>query len=524
MKDLRAKGCAMRDTATRLFISFSRPFTAKRGTARRLVLSLAGLCVVSMIAPASAQLLGRKILSNPEPGAATTNPKLINYISGLAADARAAAERGDLDKARTLAQRAHKLSLTCQAILADHPECSPAATEVLAKEFSLAKSSPSLQNDKERLADSAEDDEATAPQELDASPTRLALRTVAIDPLTALRSEDRPPLVIAKRPAPKAPIPYVPAQKTADRKATLVSITPLRLPAELWPTPQPTDGFLTLQAKWLSPDIASQALVDELPTPPREPFPSERTIATLRGIPVSQYIQLEPSPAEVDPRPEPIERENTDFPGDEMESSGVTTALGVSEDEGEPEAGDDTNNAIWETPPRQAPSSPRDSAPPEENQIPRRDRAAESSPLGVWVAGAANSASGTGEHNAVTPTDYRDVVPGETVQASGQFDIALAPQAIETMLRSSPEPNPFSQSAGEAIPAEPHSPLVICHEDDAADWLPSESAAETKAASLGPIPYLSERAVANPVVISGFLLVVGGLLLFSLSFRREPGR
>jgi|GEM_PF-6687688 len=61
-----------------------------------------------------------------------------NYLRRLMRDAHAAAQRGDLATARRLAERAHKIAVTCQSTLGNAPDCSPDATAALAQQFGLA--------------------------------------------------------------------------------------------------------------------------------------------------------------------------------------------------------------------------------------------------------------------------------------------------------------------------------------------------------------------------------------------------
>lgn len=524
----------MRGIGSRLRSTVSSLCTAKRGTARRLIFALAGVCLISMIAPASGQWLGRKILSESSTGSA--NRKLTSAITKLTDDARAAAERGDLETARTLSQRAYKLSLNSQALLAGHPTCSPSAMEALVWQYEAAGTPSSVEKLANRPAAPRAIVAAPEPQEIISEKTvsfeegdteqpatqRLALRAVAVDPLTVLRSNESPAVPVVKAPERTAPIPYVSAREIRANPKPPACITPLRLPAELWPTPRPTDGFLALQTKWLSPAVDAQQLIDELPSPPREPFPSGRTLATLRGIPVSQYIQLEPSFPASGAQPAPINAENADFLSEQTDASSVTTALGVSEEDEEPEAADDNDDELWESP-RQP---QRNSTPVEVRPSFRQNRATAAPALDDEVTGPVDAESASRVDNAVLTTNDRDEERGQTLQASGEFDVTLTSQAIDTMFPSSTEPNPFCQ------PHEPEpllpalkTPGISVRDDDAADWETSaEPAEKLKEASIGLPWNLSERASAHPAIVSSILLVLGGLVLFGLSFRREPAR
>lgn len=528
----------MRGLVSRLRSTFSSFCTAKRGTARRLILALAGVCLISMIAPASGQWLGRKILSNSESGAGGANRKLTATITKLTTDARAAAERGDLETARTLSQRAYKLSLASQSILAGHPTCSPSAMEALVWQYEAAGSSSSVQQIAKQPAVPRAIVATPEPQEIISehtvspeegpterpAPQRVALRAVAVDPLTVLRSNESPAVPAVKATVRKAsvqtaPIPYVAARESSAEQKPPACITPLRLPAGLWPTPQPTDGYLALQTKWLSPTVDSQTLIDELPSAPREPFPSQRTLATLRGIPVSQYIQLEPSSYTGDAPPAPIDAENADFLSEPTGTSSVTTALGESEDDAEPEDAEDDGEELWE-PPQQ----PRRNSPPVEVRPSfRQNRATAAPALDDEATGPADAETASRVSNAVLTTNDRDEERGQTRQASGEFDVTLTPETIDTMFPSSTEPNPFCQPR-ESEPLLPElKTLGICVRDnDATDWETSAEPAEMKEASVGLPWNLSERAAAHPAIVSSLLLVLGGLVLFGLSFRREP--
>lgn len=461
---------------------------------------LSGICLGSTFsAPAMAQWFGKKAARNFQPATAP-NQGLAGYIRRLTADARAAALRGDLAAARSLAARAHKISLTGKPMLLDDPDCSPQATAALVQQLNAVPDRP---------ASFPSAAHTVAPNALDLNPLldpNSQDAAMPIPPSPAPAVEMPPPKAIAGRrePAPPA-FERSTSHDTARRKKTGKSS----------PSTQ-TAGFLALQTDWLSPDADADRLIEELteqpPAPTKSPAENRSSLQAQRPQPPRRPARL----AEPDASSEvgSFDEDDEDIPDLE-----VTTAIGRAGSRWQLDIEQDSSSAEEESAPRLAPDAGLEAERVEPNST--------AAMLGVWSASGSNSGTEGPSRRAISLSDFLD----PSGRRTGTISSADAPRMIETDFRpgaaaplatvSPKTTGAVSAATGSAVNSS--RPTVRIQDGPALEWLDSSPAAKPQPltwAKSFPIEVdRTEWSSVRKAVVTGLALLVAGLALFGLSFR-----
>jgi hypothetical protein len=446
--------------------------------------------------PATAQWFGKKFLRKPPASAAAPAQEhgFAAYIRRLTIEAQTAANRGDYEAALHLAERAHKVSQTCQAQLTHDPDCAPAKLELLIQRYRAAK------NDEPASAVNPEDpngpidlapllDHAAAEPELPIPPTPAASRwrkksfdaaaasqlqlaaakLPASDPLTALGPK--------RRPEPAAALP--------ERETGTIVLASDTSPPKFTrrKTPRAPEGFLIRQSRWLNPDTSAQELINAAGSPQTKPVARDerapgrailKSTAARRNAP---RVELPKEDAEV----KPAIATATDRAGARWQLDLARTAAPL------PAARPPAPAKIAE---RIAPSQP----------APRTE-----STLGVWQSAAAPIVRAT-DTPGMIETDFRHVTVGER-ESPADVPRTLTPPPV-----SRPTLAPTLDG-----------PPVRCRDDATSVWDDPATERETVPApplSAAAIPLVSgDWTPARQTLLIGVALVIAGLALFGLSFR-----
>ncbi len=497
-----------------------------------------GLCagLLWTAAPASAAgWLGKKTtVRKPEPAVAAPQQGFAGTIRRLTNEARAAADRGDLEAARKSAERAYKLAVTCRTSLANAPDCSPETLAELIRRLNELSGAPPVAasplpqpnssqfNDLSTMLD---EPLTEAPPLVPPSPTP-AVTSPAIVPRAV------PAVVVTKKPAPSAATAAAPRSPT---RAKTTAAAPSRA-AEPWQTPGTSrvpsapQSFLVMRSDWLANGVAAEKLIEQPDAEPKLRTPVRRPQASAR------------KPVQTDDRPEA------------EEVSEVTTAIGRAQDarwELDLNPVETESDASWDSRPtlERRPET-RISRPVE----PQPPAAIESSPiqdpqsLGVWSGGIPTFGSPSRVKNVVSLSEFFDPTISVTAERAGRTVSAEIPQMIETDFRAPPAPQPSApreefvsnlparrplaaqhldrdtREDQETRPSQTEGPVVSFREDPALDWLPAsapEAEPRLKARNWLQIVWHSAwESQSNQIVGGGLLLLLCGLTLFGLSFRR----
>lgn len=495
-----------------------------------------GLCagLLWTAAPASAAgWLGKKTtVRKPEPAVAAPQQGYAGTIRRLTNEARTAAERGDLEAARKSAERAYKLAVACRTSLANAPDCSP---ETLAELVRRLAESPGAQpvaaapvsqpissqfNDLTTMLDAPSSE---APPLVPPSPAP-ALTSPAIVPRAV------PPVVVAKRPAPRAASAAAPRSPSLAKTAAV----PARA-AEPWQTPGTSrvpsapQSFLVMRSDWLANGVTAEKLIEQPDAEPKRLAPDRRPKASAR---------------------KPVRTENREEAEEESE---VTTAIGRAQDarwELDLNSVETESDASWDSRPQLERRPESRISRPEKPQSPA---ATESSPpqdpqrLGVWSGGIPAAGSPNRVRNVVSLSEFFDPTISVTAERSGRTVSAEIPQMIETDFRAPPAPQssppeefvstvptrrPLAaqhwdrdrREHQETRPSQPDGPVVSFREDPALDWLPASAPdVEPRPKTRNWLQSAWQSALEsqwNQFAGGGLLLLLCGLTLFGLSFRR----
>lgn len=494
--------------------SVARFLNGLRSANRSLVAGALSLALIASVAPLHAGWFGKKTVRKPEPAAANPTQGYAGTIRRLQKEAQAAASRGDRSTARTLAERAHKLSVTCRAMLANDPDCSPEATADLVRKYSgetptpdapLAPQQPAVAHalDLKPLLDETHAAEATfvppSPR-----PTNPVTPPSTESPSPPRRDIASP----VQRPEPNGPSPQHSDRPVVSNAAPTPGASPPAPPTFSVAAPQPSlpdsTRFLVMRADWLG----DAGLNSHKPTDTRN------------------KLQLTPD------RTARARAKAPEFDIDEDEEEPeVTSAIGRSDD------------ARWELDVGADEADPSLDSPPHPDAQPiRHFPADETSDLGQddvveQSLDKTHTPSARHARDVLTLTEFLD--PDVTADASSQVDPPPAPAVIETSFNASsevtsPRPNAPSEpvrrheshltgrTAGEApLPRTRQTPAVTVREEPALDWLPvadSSSAARTD----DPRFRLAwPQTAAGQAITGGLLLIAIGASLFAISFRQS---
>lgn len=446
-----------------------------------------GICLGPVLAsPASAQWFGKKPSKQPPPNPAASHQGFAGYIRRLMADARAAAARGDLATARSLAERAHKVAITGKPMLTNEPDCTPEATAALVQQFRakpepvaspvvVAQSAPQKTIDLAPLLD-ANAQETTLPlppspaPEIDAPQRRTA---IAARPV-AKRLENAA--------AESAVVQDEPASHPSSRITSVVNQTRKRSAKSS--RSEHTAGFLALQTDWLSPEANSAEVIKDL---------AEQPVRADTKTPRQRTASTSERPA-----------------ADDVDEPEVTTAIGRGVNRWQLDVEQDSTKVKDDS----APQLSQDMT--QSHDLPQTDPA--ETALGVWSAAAAQDGAGASGQQVVSLSDFLD--PNGNRPATQQ--LAEAPRMIETDFRQPATPLAAATTDSTSTTS-PVGPGIQVHEGPALEWLGSAaSASKTRPSSTKSSSAeldWSRWSPARKAAVIAMALLLAGFALFGLSLR-----
>lgn len=492
---------------------------------RRFSLVLAcGICLVpALISPAWAQWFAKKTPAQPSTNPAA-QPGFAGYIRRLMADARAAAARGDLALARSLAERAHKVAVTGKSLLANEPDCSPMATAALVQELksvrdpasppvAVVQAAPQSPIDLAPLLGS-DTPEATMPVPpspapfIETSPRRMEA--------SARTAAERPQHTAAKSAA-------TPGHPTAISSSRITSV--LNAPGQRAARSSRSEnaaGFLALQTDWLSPNSPADAVIEELADRPAAAMPKKRRNKASDSSSSSSLLSSTRT------RTTPTAPRRSVSSDDEFEEPATS-----AEDAVEPEVTTAIGNGVnrWQLDvEHDAADVNEESAPQLSQDLTARqessDAASPTTALGVWSTSDAVGGAAAGMQ-VISLSDFLDP-NGNRVSTRRNEE---APRMIETDFRQSVT----TAMAADGRPAGSDSPslqdfkttssypAIQVYDEPALEWLDSaasagkESPAHARPASV-KLDW-SRWTPARKAAVMGLALLIAGFGLFSLSFR-----
>lgn len=479
---------------------------------RRFSVVLAcGICLgPALISPAWAQWFAKKTPAQPSTNPAV-QPGFAGYIRRLMADARAAAARGDLALARSLAERAHKVAVTGKTMLANEPDCSPLATAALVQELkavrdpasqsiAVAQAAPQSPIDLAPLLGTDNPDAAmpvppSPAPDIEASPrrTEASARTAA----------KRPQHTAAKSAA-------APDQPTAISSSRITSV--LNTPGQRAAKSSRSEnaaGFLALQTDWLSPNSPADAVIEELADRPAAAMPKKRRNKASDSSSLSSSTQTRTTPTA------PRRSVSTD---DEFEEAATR-----AEDAVEPEVTTAIGNGVnrWQLDvEHDAADVNEESAPQLSQDLTARqeasDAASPTTALGVWSTSDSVGGAAAPGKQVISLSDFLD--PNGNRVSARPHEHEEAPRMIETDFRQSVT----TPVAVEGL-AISHGPAIQVHDGPALEWLDSATSAGNEspahARSVSVELDWSRWTPARKAAVMGLALLIAGFGLFSLSFR-----
>jgi hypothetical protein len=485
--------------------------------------------------PGSGGWFNKLFRPSPKRSFVATNPGLADYIRRLSNEARVAALRGDLETAHALAERAYKVSLSAESTLANHPDCSPAAIQALLDQFQTA---PKLDESSTVSTPLPAPVDVTAspaapPQDVvplmippsplppdaqpsntgfsspvlpkDVSPPPLAHRSDAVDPLTKMQARRKTIPNVVEPPATK-PAELPPSLIAKDGKERVHA-----------------DGFLVLKKDWLSSDAGTNDAIEALTRrSPQPPLPADRpeTRTTLSAPPLDESRH---SKTDVFADSREVDESRSWNSKDPH----VTTASGQAKRNRRPgvfptNADRERNSSGWNEP---------SSLPAAASPLLSRDDLVDETTVPLWPAASPDPKAPPD----AAATDFPESPIVAAAPLSHHANAVAAPQPIETDFRTAaavpisrpeetrarvaPSRNPASMCVTES-----NSPAVTIRSADAFDWSsPCVSGESTPQKSRTDVPWKPLHITLTPenqVLVIGTAMLVGGLALFGLSFRR----
>lgn len=512
---------------------------------RRLSVAMVvgGLIFLALQTPApAAGWFKKRLVRDAEPAAATSNAShgYAGTIRRLQQEAQAAADRGDMATARILAERAHKLALTCRAMLINDPDCSPENTAAFASRFSAPSAAPNKSAapsssavvqaidltpllDEEAAKEKPQVPPSPAPPV--ASPKAAAAPPATAPVADRAKRRDAVPDTTASHKPSLGPAtemrPAITTKSAAPRKSSGAELFPLSTASSPKREPSAATGFLVMRSDWLREDADAKESIKK---------------------------QNEPRSAAVRPFAPETDTNDADLHDLDADDDApeVTTAIGREDDaDWELDTNSDDDVAFHSPPQLPADNDDRFSA---------RD-AARTSPVGVGAASRPGtwSATITGlalrrtERDVVTLSEFLDPAALTPMPEHHAGDATESSQMIETNFNTVSAPN--TSSVVEAIETSHHAsaePTALVHDDDPAP-IPRRSAAERRVVSFREDPALDWLPVTDPpassrtdratphryaipwpngtvsdqAIIGGVLLVLCGVILFGVSLRRS---
>lgn len=422
--------------------------------------------------PCFAEWPGSKLFRKPEPATPVAQQGFAGTVRRLMKQAQTEAERGNFPRAHALAQRAHKLAVTCRTSLANDPDCSPEATEEVVKYYAkqLPPSKPVVTS-------------APVSNMLDPS-TMLDYPTI----------EDTP--FIPPAPVDRASKPTI-KQKPSSTSA---GASPSQSRAEFEPN-QP--------AKSAKSSHRSRSADRESNNPFDDHRLKDEDVTTALGITQDTQWELD------------LDTTVPDFLGDAQPRLKNKNSKNDSEDRANSlsstsqEKVDSSSIGVWSEgkSPIQKTSSVRNVVSLTEFFDPS---------ITVTPSQAVRSAEQ--KDRDLVETDFRAAptpVPVNSHEASVKHsDLEITKPAVEETT-SAIEP---SSNSSPDHSSDPTQPAVSYHEDPALDWLPtSATVSEPQPATFNWLAGLwNSKTMAhwNQFVAGGCFLLICGVGLFCLSFRR----
>lgn len=468
------------------------------------LLLLSAIIAAAMPAAAADFHLRRAPQSAAAPAPAH-QPGHVTYIRRLMRDANTAAARGDAAAARRLAERAHKIAVTYQSALTGCPDCTPDATAVLAQKFGSTIGSPAKKSSSEPSA-------APPPRALAKSPTQELDILSLVDP---------------KYRAEKTPTARASETATSDKTPTdenrLVSTSTARQQAK--PAAQSNKSDAASQQP--HPNMqASPAKVSRpvtRATPKASDSSRPESPSDQRQRTVSRSIDAERSLQTVANRPAKSPRSSAQPERQPISDPEVQSAIGSANDwEVELNTDADSEDVPTRSPEAQLPPAP----PAEEISRTRSARSSADPTIGVWYRGNETRSVGATPKHAVSLPDFLspDISP-----ASRNVDAASrdrGTQLIETDFRRpvhSQAPQLLLRESASSRPAALSGPTIRVREEPAVHWPDAARSAASKLSKAEPLPLgpaLPKSASERLALVIGIALLVGGCVLFGLSFRR----
>ncbi len=495
-----------------------------------LTLACGAGCWLALGSPAAAQWFGKKFLRKPTAAAAPTNDQgFAGYIRRLSIEAQTAANRGDYETALNLAERAHKVSLTCQSMLANDADCAPAALESQVERYRAAK------NDEPASAVNPEDpkgpidltpllDRTAAESQLPIPPTPAASRrkkshgpTAASQPQIAAAkpraSATKPKAVasklqaVAAKPQVRAPKPQVAASKplAGDPLTTIAAKPAVETPSV--PTAREAreivlasdslpqkftrrkaarapEGYLVRQSRWFNPEADTRELIDDA---------SPQTSVQQ----TSQIAREERQPGRATLNSTPARRHppRAEAPKEDAE---IKPAIATADQAGERWQLDIDHTAS----PARATRRPVQAETAERAFAPRSIQRTETT-IGVWQSTEAPIVRAS-DTPGMIETDFRHVTGG---------DLSWNADEPRTL-----NPPPVSRPT---LAPTIDGPAVRYRDDATSEWDAGELLdVETAPVSAAAIPLLAgDWTPGRQTLLIGIVLVIAGLALFGLSFR-----